>query len=201
MRLRLMTCLIILFTMSNLHYAQEQKPNNSLSDQFNNIIDKAETYENYKVIKTSELIKFKSAMLDSLMSYKEEINSLGYDLNELRGELVNLKEQFENTQLELQESQEQNASMPFLWFRVNKSSYNIVLWSFIALLIFSIGILYFRIKHVCAVVKRVKSAYSKIMDEYRAQRHQSVEKQIKLKREIQTMQNRLEMIQNLEESA
>lgn len=200
MRLRFVTCLILLLSTTNLLLAQDQQQVNSLTNHFNNILEKSETYENYKVIKTLALISFKSAMIDSLMSYQKEISSLEMNLTELRADFESLKKDFEDTQMQLIKSEEQNASMPFLWFTVNKSSYNVVLWSFIALLLFSIGILYSRIKHVCAVVKRVKSAYSKIMDEYRTQRHQSVEKQMKLKRELQTMQNRLEMIQSLEET-
>jgi len=201
MRRRFVTCLILLLTTTNLIFAQEEKQMNSLADQLGQIMRKSETYEGYKVIKTNELLQFKSSMLDSLMSYKSNIATLEIDFATLRGDFESLKAQFEQTQTQLLASQEQNASMSFLGLAVNKKSYNAVIWSFIALLIFSLGILYYRIKHVCAVVKRVKSAYSKIMDEYRTQRHQSVEKQIKLKRELQTMQNRLEMIQSLEETA
>ena len=59
--------------------------------------------------------------------------------------------------------------------------------------------MYGRIKHVCGVVKRVKAAYSKIVEDYRNQRFQATEKQIKLKRELQTALNRLENIQASEQ--
>lgn len=47
-------------------------------------------------------------------------------------------------------------------------------------------------------MKRVKSAYSKIVEDYRNQRYEATEKQIKLKRELQTALNKLEMVQSLE---
>lgn len=200
MRLQFVACLILL-TTTNLMLAQDQKQDLTLSDQFNEILSGSETYENYKVIKTTSLTKFNSVMIDSLMQYQNKINSMESDLATLRAELNSLKDQFDQSQIELQKSQSINASIPFLWFSVDKQTYNIAVWSLVGLLGICIGILYFRIRHVCAVVKRVKTAYSKIMDEYRAQRHQSVEKQMKLKRELQTAQNRLEMLQSLEETA
>ena len=45
-------------------------------------------------------------------------------------------------------------------------------------------------------MKRVKSAYSKIVDEYRHQRFQATENQITLRRELQTALNRLETIES-----
>lgn len=199
-RRRLVTCLFLLLTTTSLLLAQDE-PQETLADQLGQIMRSSETYEGYKVIRTNDLLKFKSGMLDSLQRYQGAIKNLEENLGTLRADFESLKAQFDQTQVQLQQSEEKNVTMSFLGLAVNKKSYNAVVWSFIALLVFSLGVLYYRVKHVCAVVKRVKSAYSKIMDEYRAQRHQSVEKQMKLKRELQTMQNRLEMIQSLEETA
>lgn len=186
-----------LFLAATTSIAQET----TLSSQLTEILEESESYENYKVIRTNRLLKFKSTMLDSLFEYKKQINSLEVEMAQIKADLEILKSDYSLTKTQLEESQAKNASIAFLWFDVNKGSYNIVLWSFVGMLMTLITILYMRIKHVCGVVKRVKAAYSKIMDEYRTQRHQSVEKQMKLKREIQTMQNRLEMMQSLEESA
>jgi len=200
-RLSIVACLFLLLNTTNLALAQVEQQAPSLSENFTEIIENAESYEAYKVIKTSKLISFKNNMLDSLQAYRERIKGLESDVSTLKTELDELKAQFAATQVELEESEAINASMSVLGIPVNKASYNIVVWSLVGVLAICIAILYFRIKHVCAVVKRVKSAYSKIMDEYRTQRHQSVEKQMKLKREMQTMQNRLEMLQSLEETA
>jgi flagellar biosynthesis chaperone FliJ len=140
-------------------------------------------------------------MLDSLFDYKQQIVQLDKELLDLKKEVDQLRISFEQNQKALAVSEAKNEVIGFLWFEVNKEYYQFFVWSFMAALLAIVLILYFRIKHVCAVVKRVKAAYSKIMDEYRMQRHQSIEKQIKLKREIQTIQNRLEMIQSLEESS
>jgi DNA repair exonuclease SbcCD ATPase subunit len=188
------TCLFLLLT-TTMVFAQTPVQTTTLSDQFNQIIEKAETYEKYKVISTNKLLTFKSAMLDSLMAYQSNINRLETDLVTLQAEFKSLKDQFEQTQSTLATTEAEKASISFLGLSVNKLTYNLAVWAFILLLVMAIGILYFRIKHVCAVAKRVKTAYSKIMDEYRAQRFQSVEKQMKLKRELQTVQNRLDSLQ------
>ncbi len=196
--LRLQLIIILALTLGiNIMSAQEA----SLSGQLSTILEESESYESYKVIKTTKLLQFKSTMLDSLFEYKQKISSLETEMAQIKADLEILKNDYTLTKSQLEESEAKNATIGFLWFQVQKESYNLVVWSFVALLLTFITILYLRIKHVCAVVKRVKAAYSKIMDEYRTQRHQSVEKQMKLKREIQTMQNRLEMMQSLEDSA
>ena len=93
-------------------------------------------------------------------------------------------------------SERENAKIGFLGLSVRKGFYNAMVWSIIALLATIVLVVYTRIKHVCSVVKRVKSAYSKIVDEYRHQRFQATENQITLRRELQTALNRLETIES-----
>lgn len=194
-RLKLLTVSTIiaaLISMVPVH-AQAQ---NTLDQTFSEILDKAESYQDYKVIRTSKLREFRSSMYDSLTSYKSTISSLKQDLAKVRLEMEDLKGQFIQVQQSLEETQAGSDLIGFLWFDVKKNTYSIILWSFISLLVLCLGIMYVRIKHVCEVVKRVKTAYSKIVEDYRNQRFQSTEKQIKLKRELQTALNRLENLQN-----
>lgn len=194
LRLTIMVCVLALTTPA-------LKAQGNLNASFTKLLDESESYEDYKVIRTSKLLRFKSAMLDSLSGYNETIASLETEVNTLKADMEDLKRNYEAITTSLAQSEAQNNQISFLWFNVEKSAYNIVVWSFVGFLAIIATILYFRIKHVCAVVKRVKAAYSKIMEEYRHQRFQATEKQMKLKRELQTMQNKLDMMQTAEETS
>ncbi|WP_420387229.1 hypothetical protein [Roseivirga sp.] len=185
--------LIVIFSLPV--HAQDQK---SLDRTFTEILDEAESYEEYKVIRTSKLRNFREAMYDSLTAYKSTIATLQSDLSEVQQEMEELKSQFTTVQQSLQQSQASSDLIGFLWFDMNKMTYTIFVWSLVALLSLCLLIMYGRIKHVCGVVKRVKTAYSKIVDDYRNQRFQATEKQMKLKRELQTALNRLENMQAME---
>lgn len=197
MRLKLLTVSTIIATLlcSLPVHAQTEK---TLDKALTEILDEAESYQEYKVIKTSRLRDFKSAMYDSLTSYKSTINTLQSELSSVKKEMKELKSQFIQVQASLEESRAGSDLINFLWFDMKKLTYSIFVWSVVALLIMCLVIMYGRIKHVCAVVKRVKIAYSKIVEDYRNQRFQATEKQIKLKRELQTALNKLETAQGME---
>lgn len=161
-------------------------------------MESSESYEEYKVIKTTKLISFRNQMFDSLTEYRSNIHSLEKHLSDIQEELASLKTQFQNVESQLNATQEEADMIGFLWFDMNKMTYTIFVWSLVGLLSLFLFIMYGRIKHVCGVVKRVKSAYSKIVEDYRNQRYEATEKQIKLKRELQTALNKLEMVQSLE---
>ncbi|OEK01254.1 hypothetical protein BFP97_06895 [Roseivirga sp. 4D4] len=184
---------VLLLSLSFTVYAQENRPlRNILSD----IMSESESYEEYKVIKTSKLLNFRTAMIDSISAYQLQIKNLEMSSIETKAELKTIQTEFDLIKEKLQISEDQNAKIGFLGLSVKKGFYNALVWSLIALLATIVVVVYTRIKHVCSVVKRVKSAYSKIVEEYRHQRFQATEKQITLRRELQTALNRLESLES-----
>lgn len=197
MRLKLhpVSAIIITLLCSLPVHAQSEK---TLDLAFTEIMDGAESYQDYKVIRTSRLTEFKLALFDSLNSYRSTISTLQSDFISVKKEMKDLRKQFNQVQASLEKAEASSDLINFLWFDMKKFTYSLFVWSVVALLILCLVIMYGRIKHVCAVVKRVKTAYSKIVDDYRNQRFQATEKQIKLKRELQTALNKLETVQGLE---
>ncbi len=186
----IMILLSLSFTVSAQHNST-----NTLRFVLTDIMEDAESYEEYKVIRTSKLLNFKSAMIDSLNAYQKQIRNLEMSSVETKAELKLLKSELNTLKNKLDVSESENAQIGFLGLSVAKGAYNAIVWSIIAVLTVFIAVIYTRIKHVCSVVKRVKAAYSKIVDEYRNQRFQATEKQMALKRELQTALNRLETIE------
>lgn len=182
----------LLLTLSFTVYAQE---NTSLRTVLSDIMSESESYAEYKVIKTSKLLNFKSAMSDSINAYQLKIKNLEMSAVETKAELKAIQTELDIIKDKLMTSETENARIGFLGLSIRKGFYNAFVWSIIALLTTVVVVVYTRIKHVCSVVKRVKSAYSKIVDEYRHQRFQATEKQITLRRELQTALNRLESLE------
>lgn len=187
----------LLLSISFSVYSQEEN-NAPLRTVLTSIMADAESYEAYKVIKTSRLLNFKSAMIDSINAYQKQINNLELSSVETQAELKLLKNGMELIKSKLDISEADNAEINFLGMSFRKTFYSALVWSIIALLSTIIAVIYTRIKHVCNVVKRVKSAYSKIVDEYRNQRFQATENQMMLRRELQTALNRLESLETVE---
>ena len=189
---------VIFSLLAGLNFTAHAQSNGNLRTELTDIMTTAESYEEYKVIKTSKLLNFKSVMVDSISDYQKQIKNLEMNAVESEAEVKSLTMELEMIKEKLEVSESENASIGFLGLSVNKGLYNSLVWTVIALLSAVILVIYTRIKHVCAVVKRVKSAYSKIVDEYRNQRFQATEKQMMLKRELQTALNRLESLEAVE---
>ena len=184
---------VLLMTLSFTVYAQENTP---LRTVLSDIMSESESYQEYKVIKASKLLNFRAAMSDSINDYQLQIKNLEMSVVETKAELKAIQAELNIIKDKLMVSERENAKIGFLGLSVRKGFYNAMVWSIIALLATIVLVVYTRIKHVCSVVKRVKSAYSKIVDEYRHQRFQATENQITLRRELQTALNRLETIES-----
>ena len=184
---------VLLMTLSFTVYAQENTP---LRTVLSDIMSESESYQEYKVIKSSKLLNFRAAMSDSINDYQLQIKNLEMSVVETKAELKAIQAELNIIKDKLMVSERENAKIGILGLSVRKGFYNALVWSIIALLATIVLVVYARIKHVCSVVKRVKSAYSKIVDEYRHQRFQATENQITLRRELQTALNRLETIES-----
>ena len=184
---------VLLMTLSFTVYAQENTP---LRTVLSDIMSESESYQEYKVIKASKLLNFRAAMSDSINDYQLQIKNLEMSVVETKAELKAIQAELNIIKDKLMVSERENAKIGILGLSVRKGFYNALVWSIIALLATIVLVVYTRIKHVCSVVKRVKSAYSKIVDEYRHQRFQATENQITLRRELQTALNRLETIES-----
>ena len=184
---------VLLLTLSFTVYAQDHTP---LRTVLSDIMSESESYQEYKVIKASKLLNFRTAMSDSINGYQLQIKNLEMSVVETKAELKTIQAELNMIKDKLMVSESENAKIGFLGLSVRKGFYNALVWSIIALLATIVAVVYTRIKHVCSVVKRVKSAYSKIVDEYRHQRFQATENQITLRRELQTALNRLETIES-----
>lgn len=190
--LLVLSLLLCIATESRLN-AQEIDPVNSLRDQWVSMIKSSESYNEHKIIKLTKLQDFRGALNDSLNEYSKNLLILKSESSQLKSEVESLKSDLAKISSEWQLSQITNSEIGFLGMNFRKSFYNAMVWSIIALLSIIVIVMYARIKRVCSVVKRVKSAYSRISDEYRSHRYQAKEHQIRLKRELQTALNKLEM--------
>ncbi len=170
----------------------------SLNETLESLLDGAETYQDYKVIRTSDLRRFKHAMQDSLSHYRQSLADLTEQTQSMQATVLQLRAESEQLANTLATAESRADMIGFLGMDMKKATYSIFVWSLVVLLCLCLVIMYGRIRHVCGVVKRVKSAYSKIVEDYRNQRFQATEKQIKLKRELQTALNQLELVKSAE---
>lgn len=150
-----------------------------------------ETYEQFKVIPKARLDALWKEIADSLSAGKETISELEelidgqqLQLNEQKAELAEVK-------AELAASQEMTDTINFLGFSISEGAYHLIVWGLIAVFA-GLGIFaYALFIRSNAVTSRSQRELASLTNEFEEHKSQAREKQIKLKRELQTAINKL----------
>jgi peptidoglycan hydrolase CwlO-like protein len=183
-----------LLISSSAAYAQEEEApiDNSLNGEFSSIMENSETFQRYKVVPITTLNSFWGKVQDSLAQYKNQI-----DVNQQKFEaevekVDTLKNTISSLESQLAESETLNNSIEFLGITVTKVVYNIIVWAIIIVLLVGCILLYLSFKNSHRVTKNTKRDYDNVQEELEEMRKTAQEKQIKLKRELQTALNKLD---------
>lgn len=186
--------LLLSFTAVDVR-AQDSDPL-SLSEQFQELKDASNNYKEYKVVKAYKLDEFWKNVDDTLQAFNSEIRLAKGEIDLLKGEIESLKSDLNNTKKSLTASEAKNDSIGFLGIDIAKSAYNIIVWGIILGLIILAVILYSIYKASNRITSKTKKEYEVVNDEFDNYKKRAQEKQIKLKRELQTEINRVEELLN-----
>ena len=191
----LFTLAFFLFSAPVFSQAQsssEAPGNQTLKYRFQEMLDKSETYTEYKVIKRTNLSQYSEAVQDSLHANRLEINTLKAKVNEQKSQLTQLSNRITDLETQLATSEELRESLSFLGINFNKVTYHLIVWVIIGGLLF-FGVFayssYIRSYRVTSKSRKEYKALEVEIEEYKKKSH---EKQIKMGRELQTERNRVE---------
>ena len=180
-------------TVYNLSGQEEIPPSNNLRDVWAEMLKSSETYQEYKIIKLTKLAAFRNAMGDSLSAYSNSIDALNTDKAKIMAELKATNSELAEVKILLTEMEKVDAEIAFLGLGFKKTTYNVMVWSIVVLLVVLIFTMYVKIARVVRKAKRIKTSYSTMNDEYRSFKFEAKENQIKIKRELQTALNKLDV--------
>jgi hypothetical protein len=198
MRMIIASVLLLTLLGSSAAFAQAaESENRNLNDQFRELRDKAETYNEYRVIKGSSLNSFWKSVQDSLQSYRTGMESRAATISVLNTQLNDLRQRANQLEEELNLSRSRENALPFLGFHLHKHVYNTVVWSLIfALAAAAIAMSVRSIQHG-RNAGRAAEDLQQLETEHEEFRKKAQEKQAKLARELQTERNRVEELNGL----
>lgn len=142
--------LTVLVMFSGIAYGQTSMPpelsTGSIKEQLNYIEQKTRIYEFYRAVREDMFQKMKTNISDTLMASGNNILMLKAERSELKNTIDSLNSTLESTKSSLEEMTRTKDSIKVLGLEINKTSYNSVMWIFIAglLVILTLGFLAFR---------------------------------------------------------
>ena len=164
----------------------------TLEQKWGKMLEKAENYEPYKVIKKTELADFWKSTHDTIQRYQKELKTERAAVGTQKAEIAQLKTKIVELNAELSQNETDKNSVSFLGIKANKFVYLSTLCVLLVIALFGIVALYYLYNNSNTVTNQKVNAHqilSKEFDEYKLGK---IEMERKLRRELQTQVNKLE---------
>ncbi len=167
----------------------------SIIDQFEFVIKKSSNWtdengQTYEVIKRNMMLTLKAHTLDSLNAFQARLESTKNIVSTQQKEINTLKTDLAKTEDSLASTNLEKDSLVFLGIQMSKSSYNLLMWSIIAALLVFLLLFIYKFKNSNVVTKATKSALVEMENEFTAHRRFALDREQKVKRELQDLINK-----------
>lgn len=181
--------------------------NNSLQQQFNSLKYRSSTHnefnQDYKVVKLRSLDAFWKNVADTLRArqlkvkqarkdIEQELQQAKNNLQAQEKQLQVLKQENAQKELAVQQSAHNVANISFLGLDMNKTTFVILSWGIIAILLIGLGVIFYLYKNSKYVADEKVKSYNDVEQEFKTHKQTARDKELKIKRELQTEINRVE---------
>lgn len=155
-----------------------------IEEQYDYVYEKSESYERYKVIKTTTIQLLKKSSLDSINGYKNELSELNNKIREINQNLESRDKEIKTLSSDLAAVNNTKDSMKFLGSEISKVAYNSVLWSVVFGLAILVGVLFLLFRRSHSVTSDTKKRLDEVEDEFETHRKMALKREQKLAREL-----------------
>lgn len=187
MKIKLAALLPILFLVLSLtaqEETQESNPN-SLESQFVNVIDKSNSYQEFKVISKAKLHLLRKNILDSVAALETTIETIQTEIESQKEQIASLSQDLKATQESLLLSKEKEDGIEFFGMLTKKSTYNAIMWGIILFLLAGMMFFIYRYKSSNALTKAARKKLDEVELDFDNHRQKSLEELQQLGRKLQ----------------
>jgi DNA mismatch repair ATPase MutS len=168
-----------------------QKPEEKLSlnegtieNQFNYVIKKSNTYEDYKMVRSWWLYRLKTHVTDSMKTERQKLTAARESISEKEKEINVLQTNLQATNDKLSTAIKEKNSLVFFGITMNKTAYNTIVWGIIAGLAVFLGLFIILFKRSNAVTIQTKRSLNELKTEYEDYRKRALEREQKTVRRL-----------------
>lgn len=158
---------------------------NTVENQFIKTYGKASNWKEYKMITRPDFQSLQKNIVDSVVALKKNIQSKQLKINEQEKNISTLNEKINGLTNNLNSSIDKENKISFIGIGMTKSSYNLLLWSIITVLAITTVFFLLRFKNSNRLTKEARTNLVEIEQEFEQHRKRSLEKEQKLRRQLQ----------------
>ena len=183
-------CCVLLFHISNAQQDETAK-NQTLNQQYKTLMEKSETFNDYKVIKINKLTNFWKVITDSIALVDKSKTEALILVEAKKTQIEELNNTIQQKDKELATGEEEKSTITVFGSRTKKSSYAIISIIIPFALLVVIGFLVVKFRVNTQTTKSAKQDLSTLEKEYEEYKKRALDSQTKLNRELQTERNKL----------
>ncbi len=162
----------------------------TIDNQFEYVIQKSYTYQDFKNVKKSWLYDLKAHTLDSLKAIKNDLTSSQKIVDSLAQEIVGLKTNLADTKLNLDNTVQEKDNMALFAMPMSKSNYSTIMWSIIGVLLALVLIFIYKYRNSNAITRDSKKALVDTEEEFEEHRRNALEREQIVRRQLQDELNK-----------
>ncbi len=176
---------LILFCLSVKAQDSIQVKKNTLNDQMTEVFDKSNSYQEYKVVKKTQLATLKRNVLDSVATLEQKITLQQSEISQQKSRIDSLLQDLTNTKQNLASAKEREDGISLLGILTSKTTYNSIMWGIILVLLLVSGFLFYRFLNSHKITNAAQLKMAEMEIEIEDYRRNSIEREQKLRRKLQ----------------
>lgn len=176
---------VLLMTLSITIAQENTSPVNTLEGQFEEVIDKSNNYQEFKVIEKRKLAILQKNILDTVAGLESEILNKNETIATQRATISKLEGTLKDTNVNLAASMEKEDGIMLFGMLLNKNTYNTILWSIIGGLLLALFFFMYKFKNSNSITKEAKSKLAEVETEFEQHRAKKLEEIQLIRRKLQ----------------
>lgn len=156
----------------------------TLESQFDYIYSVSNNFQEYKVVKKTNLDQLKSNILDSIKVSREKVSALNLELKSQKDSIGSLNSKLKTTEIQKQEAIDAKDNFEVLGMGVDKTVYSTFMWLLVAGLV--IALVFFSVQFFRSFkkIKKAQLNLEEVQEEFDQHRKNTLERERKMKREL-----------------
>lgn len=146
--------------------------------------------DDFKLVRRTNLDLIRKNVLDTIQQLKRQINDASSINQNHQQSAAMMQDSLSSLRQDLQVATDARDHFNFLGMSMSKSSYSFMVWCIIGVLLLILGYYIYRFNQSHAVTRETKTTFEELQEEFDQFRKKALEKEQKLKRQLQDEINR-----------
>lgn len=190
-----MFCLsvVFLFLSTGLIFAQNQTTSvaDSINSQFKDVIESANNYQDYKVVKRFKLENLRKTTREEIQGLEENIVGLNKKIDQQQAQIDQIQQKLKKANTDVENATKSKEELSFLGIRTQKGTYKTIVWIVVLLLVLILIFFIYKYKQSHRITVEARDNLKANEHEFDDYRKKALEKQQRLGRQLQDERNKV----------